>query len=482
MPSGGAKDIAAPKLESSFPTNKQTNFFGNEISLKFDEFIELESPQKNIFVSPYTNQILDLYIVGKKVFVHFPDGLKQNTTYSIQFNKAIKDFTEGNVLQELELNFSTGKNLDSGKYAVNIVSAKEKTNNELTVVALVKNKSDFFGKNYNYIAKINNGIASFNNLNKDEYTIYAFADSNQNLKWDKNEPIAFSKNKVKQGQASEKMYLFPSIDSNSKLIVTQKSPNEYDIYSPKEIMILESLDPDISVHQLGLHLFKLITKKTEEEKIILVNINKVKTPLRLIKTESRKTIELIDKENNRGLKLKRNDSLILNLNAFISKIDTSKIRVRIGETRVPIKTNYYNNQLIITGLDYKQTYSLEIDSQAIWSLGLYNKQINQTITTYPKENHYSEIVIKLDTNILNKKVAIYLMKENKLMPINLNKEIKLLNIFGNNLEFHLIIDENNNGFWDSGDVIREIQPEKYYIESIKLEPGIKEYNLKMTKM
>lgn len=482
MPSGGAKDIAAPKLESSFPTNKQTNFIGNEISLKFDEFIELESPQKNIFVSPYTNQILDYYIVGKKVFVHFPDGLKHNTTYSIQFNKAIKDFTEGNVLQELELNFSTGKNLDSGKYAVNIVSAKEKTNNELTVVALVKNKSDFFGRNYNYIAKTNNGIANFNNLNKDEYAIYAFADSNQNLKWDKNEPIAFSKNKVKQGQVSEKMYLFPSIDSNSKLIVTQKSPNEYDIYSPKEIVILESLDPDISVHQLGLHLFKLITKITEEEKIILVNINKVKTPLRLLKIESNKTIELIEKENNRGFELKRNDSLILSLNAFISKIDTSKIRAKIGETRVPIKTNYNNNQLVITGLDYKQTYSLEIDSQAIWSLGSYNKQINQTITTYPKENHYSEIVIKLDTNILNKKVAIYLMKENKLMPINLNNEIKLLNIFGNNLEFHLIIDENNNGFWDSGDVIREIQPEKYYIESIKLEPGIKEYNLKMTKM
>ncbi len=482
MPSGGAKDIAAPRLESSYPANKQINFSGEEISLKFNEFIELESPQKNIFVSPYTNQNLEYYIVGKKLYIHFPEGLKQKTTYSVQFNRAIKDYTEGNLLQELGLNFSTGPVLDSGIYSVNIITAKEKMYNETTVVALVKNKSDFFGKNYNYIAKTNNGIASFNNLNKDEYLIYAFADSNQNLKWDKNEPVAFSRNRMKQGQVSEKMYLFPNKDTNTQLIVTQKSPNEYDVYSPIEIMILESKEPEISIHQQSPHLFKLIAKNIENQKTVELIINNEKKQLKLIKSDSKKTIELIDKENNRMSELKRSDSLIFNFNGYISKIDTSKIKVKAGENLTSIKSQFNKNQLIITGLDYKQTYNLDIDSQAIWSLGSYNKRINQTITTYPIENFYPEISIKLDTNIINKKVALYLMKENNLIPINLNNEIVLKNIFGNNLEFHIIIDENSNGRWDTGEIIKDVQPEKYYIESIKLEPKVKEYKLKITKV
>lgn len=480
MPTGGAKDMYPPKVVSSFPSNNQTNFKGSEISLKFDEYIELESPQKNIYISPYTKQTIEHYIVGKKLFIYFPEGLKPNTTYTVQFNRAIKDFTEGNQLSEYSLNFSTGFVLDSGKYMTTVISTKDKSVNDMTVVALVKNKSDFYNKNYNYITKTTNGLASFNNLNKEGYLVYAFVDSNQNMKWEKTEPIAFSKNKVKEGNISEKLSLFTNKDTAMKLIATQKSPNEYDVYSPQEIMTVECDDINTNVHQVGLHSFKLICKNALDGQAIKLLINNSVKEVLIAKTETKKTIEIIDKENNRGFDLKRNDSLFFNFNAFISKIDTSKIKLKLEDKQIPLKINYTKNQLLITDLDFKQTYNLELDSQAIWSLGHYNKRLNFNFTTYPKESFYPEITIKLDTNIINQKAILYYSQNGFLSQLKINKEIRLKNIYGTELLFHIIIDKNNNGIWDTGDVEREIQPESYYIESIKLDAKKPYYDLKTT--
>jgi Bacterial Ig-like domain len=213
MPTGGAKDSSPPKLESTYPPNNSTLFKGDEISFKFDEFVELETPQKNIFVSPYTKQLLDFYIVGKKVYIHFPDGLKPNTTYSIQANGAFKDYTEGNKLTEASLNFSTGAVLDSGKLSFIVLGLKDKKPSDNAIVALVKNKNDFYGSNYAYLAKTNLGIANFNNLNNDQYWAYTFVDSNQNYKWDKNEHVAFNSTKLTQGSKPKAQILFPNLDS-----------------------------------------------------------------------------------------------------------------------------------------------------------------------------------------------------------------------------------------------------------------------------
>jgi hypothetical protein len=480
MPTGGAKDGQPPVVESSYPLDKSTNFKGNEISLKFNEFVELELPQKNIFISPYTNQIPEFYLQGKKLFVHFPIGLKPNTTYSIQFNRAVKDFTEGNIMQEHALNFSTGSVLDSGKYSTTAISIKDKKLNDMTIVALVKNKFDFFNKNYSYVSKVNNGVASFSNLNKDEYLIYAFVDSNQNLKWDKEEAIAFSTKKAKQGKTADKLILFSNTDTVTLLIATQKSPNEYDVYSPQEIMTIESADQNRNIYQLSPHLFKLICKNVIEGELLKLIINNKSQELKLSRIESNKKIEIIDNQNHRGFDLKRNDSMFINFNAFISKLDTSKIKLKLAEKDVAYKIGYSKNQLILTGLDFKQSYSLELDSMAIWSLGNYNKKTSFGFTTFPKENLYTDLTIKLDTSIINRKTVLFYSLNGVLSQIKINKEIKLTNTFGTELQFHIIIDENKNGVWDTGDVKNEIQPEQYYIETIKLDPTKKEYTLKIT--
>ena len=51
-PTGGPKDTSAPVLIKAIPSNNQTNFSGNKITLNFDEYVDLQDIQSNLLVSP----------------------------------------------------------------------------------------------------------------------------------------------------------------------------------------------------------------------------------------------------------------------------------------------------------------------------------------------------------------------------------------------------------------------------------------------
>ena len=51
-PTGGPKDTSAPVLIKAIPSNNQTNFSGNKITLNFDEYVDLQDVQSNLLVSP----------------------------------------------------------------------------------------------------------------------------------------------------------------------------------------------------------------------------------------------------------------------------------------------------------------------------------------------------------------------------------------------------------------------------------------------
>ena len=51
-PTGGLKDITPPKYVDGVPENRSTGFKGNEISFRFDEFVQLKDLNKELLVSP----------------------------------------------------------------------------------------------------------------------------------------------------------------------------------------------------------------------------------------------------------------------------------------------------------------------------------------------------------------------------------------------------------------------------------------------
>ncbi len=112
-PSGGPRDTTAPALDTSFPPNFSTRFSAKEINLVFNEYITLKNAQQQIRFTPPLNEKPDVQSRGKEVNIRWEDTLLENTTYTISFGTAIEDFTEGNTLENFKYVFSTGDYIDS---------------------------------------------------------------------------------------------------------------------------------------------------------------------------------------------------------------------------------------------------------------------------------------------------------------------------------------------------------------------------------
>lgn len=481
MPSGGPRDNSPPKVIKTYPENNTTNFVDNKIILYFDEFVELNQPLNNISLSPYTKTKPEASIVGKRVFLDFPEGFKPNTTYSIEFNNAIKDFSEGNNVGSFSLAFSTGAKLDTGKLTVKVSDAKTLQHSDMTKICLVKSKSDFFGKNYKYVSTANVGRAQFSNLTHESFYIYAFVDSNMNMIWDKTEAIAFSKDLVKAGQAELNLKLFYQNQAKNSFIVLPKINNEFDITSSQDIGFPEITDSNFLLIPQSAKQFKIIAKSSIQAQKVRIKYDGDKYEnMELPATKSDKYIEKIKTTDDRMSQVFRNDTIRIAFNGFLTKLDTSKIKIKQEEKPIRASFGLQRNHLIITGLDFGKNYKLTLDSQSLWSYGLYNSTIVQDFATYPKEKFYETITITLDPSIAtNKNVRIYQVVDNQWAPLVKQAKTSLKNQYGDEIKFYILIDENNDGIWTTGDVEKEIQPEKLYLETIKLEPKKLDYILKI---
>ena len=108
-PSGGPRDSLPPVLLLADPPDSSLNFSGNRITLTFDEYIDLKDVVNNLFFTPTFEINPRIAVRGKSIIIPFEDGvLEPNTTYVLDFNKAIVDMNESNQLQDFTYTFSTG--------------------------------------------------------------------------------------------------------------------------------------------------------------------------------------------------------------------------------------------------------------------------------------------------------------------------------------------------------------------------------------
>ena len=178
-PSGGPRDSLPPILESATPADSSRNVKSTKVTLNFDEFVELQNVQQALIISPLPKNFPDVSFKLKTVTVRMKDSLESNTTYTLQFGEAIKDFTEGNVLKNFSYTFSTGPYIDSLELKGNVVLAENgKTDTTLLVMlhstgddsAVVKEKP-------RYITRLDNkGNFLFKNLPPKTYYLYALKD------------------------------------------------------------------------------------------------------------------------------------------------------------------------------------------------------------------------------------------------------------------------------------------------------------------
>ncbi len=112
-PDGGWYDEKPPYVVSATPEENATNVTSRKVTIRFNEFIKLESANEKVIVSPPQMQQPEIKVTGKNIYVNLLDSLKPNTTYTIDFSDAISDNNEGNPMGNYSYTFSTGDAIDT---------------------------------------------------------------------------------------------------------------------------------------------------------------------------------------------------------------------------------------------------------------------------------------------------------------------------------------------------------------------------------
>lgn len=178
-PQGGPRDSIPPVLLKATPGDSTRNFTGNKITFTFDEFVDIQNLQENLNVSPSPKNNPSVDFRLNTVTVKLKDTLESNTTYSINFGNAIKDYTEGNPIKDFIYTFSTGRYIDSLELTGKVVLAENGKIDSSLVVILHTNKDDsaVVKDKPRYITKLDGkGSFTFKNLPPKTFYLYALKD------------------------------------------------------------------------------------------------------------------------------------------------------------------------------------------------------------------------------------------------------------------------------------------------------------------
>ncbi|GEO04308.1 hypothetical protein AAE02nite_19720 [Adhaeribacter aerolatus] len=222
-PEGGPKDAQAPKLLESTPVNKSLNVSGKTISLVFDEPVRLKDLNRQLIITPNTNNTFETKITKNTLLLEFEKAFEPNTTYFINFREAVEDITEGNKAANLSLTFSTGTYLDSGQVKGTVrelyTNAPEAKTN---VVLYPANDTTTIRKHKPfYLTQTDDkGNYQLQNVKEGEYRIYAHQDRNNNMLYDNdNERIGYLGKSIKVTAATpEQNFTTVRIDTKKPLV------------------------------------------------------------------------------------------------------------------------------------------------------------------------------------------------------------------------------------------------------------------------
>jgi hypothetical protein len=178
-PQGGPKDSIPPRLIKATPGDSTRNFTASRITLSFNEFIEIQNIQENLIVSPTPkiNPTVDYKL--NSLTVKLKDSLEPNTTYSLNFREAIKDFSEGNILKGFKYIFSTGAYVDSLELRGKVVLAETGKVDSTLIVMLHTSDDDSIVRKEKprYITTIDGkGNFVFKNLPASSFYLFALKD------------------------------------------------------------------------------------------------------------------------------------------------------------------------------------------------------------------------------------------------------------------------------------------------------------------
>lgn len=186
-PMGGPKDEKPPVIKRSTPAPNALGYKKKEVTIEFDELIQLKDVNQKLVVSPPLNKQPSVVARGNSLVIVMDEDLQDNTTYTFDFADAVADNNEGNVLPNFRFSFSTGQVVDSLSISGNLFQATDLAPIGGALVFIHSNLTDTAFQTLVPVrlAKTDDkGRFSIRNVSPGTYKLYALEDANRNYKYD----------------------------------------------------------------------------------------------------------------------------------------------------------------------------------------------------------------------------------------------------------------------------------------------------------
>lgn len=485
-PQGGPRDITPPKVLEEIPKNLSTNFKGDKILITFDEYFKLNSEFTEISISPAQDIPPIFKTRQKSLEINFKDSLEKNTTYTINFGKAIQDVNESNTLKNYSFVFATGPKLDSLQISGKVVSSSDnKPVLDATVFIFPIERDTLFGKKKPsfYTNTDSSGNFSLKNLRESEYTLYALKESGIDRIYNSpNEEIAFSNKSIKLNKDTSEIILklFKEIPERFRIVDRRiESDGRISMYFNKPLKnpSLTFIDapslknPIIDFSSKGDTALVWLPEINFDSLKIVINSDNKALDTVTFKRGKKDTYDrtLLFSNNLSGGKIKPGSSLILTFNLPVSTInpvnaillEDSVAKNNLTFTKLPNSERKYQ---VNYPWKIKKRYSLGFKEGAITDIyGTANKPLKLDFELDEVEN-YGNLSIKFSKEDSLKNYVVQILTEKNVVysefPVTKTIIKTFNNIPTNKYTVKVIEDENSNGEYDTGNVRLKIQPEK----------------------
>lgn len=499
-PVGGDKDTIAPQVVGSNIDTSRVNVPRNigELRIDFDEYITLKEINKNLIISPpikKMKKILPSGMANKYLLIKWDDTLQANTTYSFNFGNAIVDNNEGNALKYYNFAFSTGNKIDdlyiSGEVKSLIANKETKTEEKNLVVGLyqVKDTMNYRQKPY-YITKADpDGYFELNYLSPGKYRILAFEDTNANSVFDAGkENVGFLKDEIVLDQSISglKINLYPS-KKTLKYVEMKENPGGI-------LMTFEGNPEMVKVLSLTEKLQDYKVTHTAKSDSVNIWFDAKKQNIGIAQSENLKfsydngakkdTVSIFYRyntknemtvSNSKGSLLPPNQGFAITSNYFIDKIQPEKWTlvsdsIKQDFTAKISENNPYEIQVKSAFKEGKK-YSLTVPKETVSSFYESIQKSYRFDFEGDKTENYGTLTITIENppthifwlQMLNESGDVIYSKYGKESQITFNS------LKPGKYQLRILVDNNENGIWDTADFANGEFAEDVYILDKKID-------------
>lgn len=457
--------------------------------ISFNEFVKLANEFTEISLSPAMDELPLFKVKRENLEITFEDTLEKNTTYTINFGKAITDVNESNILRNYTYVFSTGPTIDSLSISGTVINSlsKEKLK-DVTVFILPVKQDSLFGKKRASIFTTTDSSGNFKlqNLREDTYRVYALQEKGGDRIFNASaDEIGFlTDSLVLDGDTSGVQLEVFKQDAQNFNTTERKIENDGRMsfsfnqqLTDPSLLILDNkaLDSNkiVEFSAAGDSASMWLPDMTFDSLTVAVAENGKNLDTVIFRKNKRdtysKTVNVTD--NIVSGKLKPRTSLVLTLSSPIASVDATKFSllqdsVTAAGLQITKDTASQRRYMVSYPWRAERNYILSAAANAFTDLLGGKSKAYTSKFMLDTDDSYGNLALAVTIPDSSKSYVVqFINAEKKVVqsnPVTKNTDLTYLTYPTGKYQIRVIYDANKNRKWDTGDVYKKRQPEKIW--------------------